>query len=286
MLKKVIGILLAVILALSLTAACGKKTTTPFTITSSSPTTGFTAHVPVGTPTPQTTALATTILPTSYPTTSSEPTPTITRPSTNTTRPITAAAPTTSGESLDAILGRGQTISSLRFDMKITSNSPNEPPFTGKVYMKGTKYRMEMTAEGQTMIILVDAIARTSILIMGSIGMSQTYSEDDTPMGEAEDIMGLSPVVVGTEILDGKLCTVITYTEMQSGATVNAKIWIWNDYGLPLKAEITSGGKTSTILYENIDINPNLEDALFQVPPGVTIMSGFPTVLPTGFPGM
>jgi outer membrane lipoprotein-sorting protein len=170
--------------------------------------------------------------------------------------------------------------------MKITSNSPNEPPFTGKVYMKGTKYRMEMTAEGQTMIILVDATARTSILIMGSIGMSQTYSEDDTPMGEAEDIMGLSPVVVGPEILDGKLCTVITYTEMQSGATVNAKIWIWNDYGLPLKAEITSGGKTSTILYENIDINPNLEDALFQVPPGVTIMSGFPTVLPTGFPGM
>ena len=155
------------------------------------------------------------------------------------------------------------------------------------VYIKGSKMRMETTTDGQQMIILVDNAAKTMIIIMGSLGMQQSYQEQDTPTGQAGDIASYHPVVLGDETFDGKLCTVIQYTYSDSSGSMTAKAWIWKQYGFPIKIESTNTmGETTTILYKNVVIGGNIPDSLFEVPAGVTIMGGLPTGMPTGIPRM
>ena len=106
------------------------------------------------------------------------------------------------------------------------------------------------------MTILLDNDKHTFILITGSFAMSQAWQEQDTPTGQAADIMSYKPVVLGEETLDGKLCTVIQYTYAPTAAgTITAKAWIWKQYGFPIQVESTdSTGKKTTMLYRNIKI--------------------------------
>jgi outer membrane lipoprotein-sorting protein len=94
-----------------------------------------------------------------------------------------------------------------------------------------------------------------------------TSAIDDT-----KAIAQYNPTVVGTDTIDGKKCTVVQYTI--EGQTV--KMWLWQDYGFPLRVEATTSQGTTLMEYQNIEFK-DIPDNIFTLPADVQIqqMPGF-----------
>jgi outer membrane lipoprotein-sorting protein len=207
------------------------------------------------TTTPTTTTPATTTPTTTTPTTT---TPTTTTPTTTTPEP---------SETLGEILGHAAGISSMKYDMIVTS--PGGETMTTKIWVKNNKMRSEMTAEGQTVVTLLDMDARTMYVYYPDQNMAieMTYEPAESAVDEAQSIPDYNPTITGTETLDGKVCLVVVYTA--EGETV--KMWIWKEHGFPVRAEMTTNEGTTVIEYKNIAFT-DIPDSMFELPAGVEIM--------------
>ena len=105
----------------------------------------------------------------------------------------------------------------------------------------------------------------------------------------ADALMKYNPKIVGIEPIDGKLCTVIQYTNDQG----NIKQWLWNEKGFPLRMEISSTAGRIQVDIKNLDFS-DIADSMFALPAGVqvtdkgqmTIPTGIPTGIPTNIPGI
>ena len=257
MYKRTLGFLLAATLALALIASCGGGGAT-----TSKTTTKATTTTPVTTTRPTTTTSAAVTTTSAVPTTTSKP-------------------PTSTGVDLQAILGLAAGVTSVKYDMVMSG--AGVPANTTTVWMKQKNMRMETKEGGQTIVIIVNSATKTYVMytLPDKTGFTLPYQEEESAIDEVADIMSYSPKVLGTETVDGKVCTVIEYTYSEGANQAKAKAWIWNQHGFPIKMEITTSQGTMTILYQNIVIG-DISDNMFKVPSDVTIMSG----LPTAFPGM
>lgn len=90
----------------------------------------------------------------------------------------------------------------------------------------------------------------------------------DSPTSDVSGIMDYSPIITGTETIDGKVCQVISFDQTGAGSV---KMWLWEEKGLPLKMEMVANGTTTTIVYNNIDFS-DIPDSIFELPDGVTIV--------------
>jgi outer membrane lipoprotein-sorting protein len=236
------------ILVLSLVSACGgpKATTTP---TATTPTATGT-HTATGTPTATTT-------PTSQ-----------TATTTMTTQPPTTTA---GGGSLSDILGKGAAITSIKYDMTI--NAPGAPTTTATVYMKNyKKIREDFNVQGTNYRILMDLDTGVMYTYYPDQNMAMKMTSDNGTQGtvaDPNDILQYDPQIIGTETIDGKSCTIITYDIPGTGTM---KIWYWTEKGFPLKIEITTDQGTTTIEISNIDFS-NIDDSMFELPSGVIIQT-------------
>ncbi len=176
-------------------------------------------------------------------------------------------------ELLTDILAKTVGIASFKYDMVATT--PGQAAVTMKMWRKGMKMKMEGTFEGQNMVYLVDMDTEVAYMYVPAentaikIGLGTVQETvGDSPAEQSEFIMKYDPVVVGTEILDGKSCLVIEYTT----ETADVKMWLWKRYGLPIKTESTTEIEgTSVIELKNIDFS-NIPDNIFELPAGVQIM--------------
>jgi hypothetical protein len=219
-------------------------------------------------------------------TTSTSPgavTQTTTSTSSTTTKTTIPTSTTSTGQNLSEILGVAAGITSVKYDMVTTGTGM--PTTTQTMYIKGKKIRMEMSAEGQSVVNIIDGDAQVMYMYMPDENTAMKMDFGQAPQSvtdEAQEISGKQPTVVGTETIDGKVCVVIEYVDTQ--ATV--KSWIWKEKGLPVRSEIKTSEGTTTIDYKNFDFS-NLDDSLFQLPEGVEIMDIgglIPTNLPTNIP--
>ena len=90
---------------------------------------------------------------------------------------------------------------------------------------------------------------------------------DDIPnsiKADIDEIRKYNPTIVGTETIDGKSCTVVTYSD----GSANGKAWIWNDYGLFIRHELTKGNDEILIEIKNIDFS-EIPAETFELPEGV-----------------
>jgi len=94
-----------------------------------------------------------------------------------------------------------------------------------------------------------------------SAASAQQYIMDSS---NASSVTQYNPVSVGPATFNGMDCTVFQYSEQ--GAS--SKIWIWNEYGLPVQI-VTS---TTTVVYSNFSFS-GIDASMFQLPSGVTIMT-------------
>jgi outer membrane lipoprotein-sorting protein len=145
------------------------------------------------------------------------------------------------------------------------------PTTTNNVWYKHGKIKMESNIQGMTTSTLIDlneGIAYTSM-------MGQVMEIDITPgMGSAanqiEYVMGFNPTIKGTETIDGKECVIAEY--VIDGQT--ERMWLWVDYGFPVKIETeTPQGKVS-VIYQNIDFETCAGDSTFTLPDGTKITEG------------
>jgi outer membrane lipoprotein-sorting protein len=177
-----------------------------------------------------------------------------------------------SEETLDDILVRASGIESVKFDMVITSTGT--ATMTSKVWLKGQNMKTETTMEGQTVINIINHETRTMYMYMPDQNMAfaMTYDQaQESPIDETQAISQYHPQITGTETIDGKVCLVVEYS-VQGTST---KMWIWQEYGFPLKVVTETDQGTTTIEYKNIEFT-DIPDSEFQLPPGVEIMD-FPS---------
>jgi outer membrane lipoprotein-sorting protein len=160
---------------------------------------------------------------------------------------------------------------------------------SAKVWMKGTKMRMDVITGGVSMQMYIDSAANVVYIYdptSKTLMKSSWTGNNESAAQQAGDILGYHPTTIGPATIDGYLCTVIQYTYTDSSGTVNAKAWIWNDNGLPLRIEVTDKAGTSVIEMKNIilgsvqdgDVTPPAGASTFVVPTGLPGM-------PTGYPG-
>ena len=182
------------------------------------------------------------------------------------------------GLSLAEILGRAKDVASFKYDMVATT--PGEAAVTTKIWWKGKKMRTEGTLEGKSMVYLLDMSEQLAYMYFPAentamkidFGKAQE-TVGESPTEQSESVMKYNPVTVGTEVLDGKTCSVIEYTT----ETGEVKMWIWTKYGLPIRTELTTAKGTSVIELKNIEFG-DISDSMFELPAGVQIME-----MPFGF---
>ncbi len=145
---------------------------------------------------------------------------------------------------------------------------------TTKMWIKGQKTRIEMTSEGKIMVYLVDTGEQQAYLYFPSdntaMKMDISTAQETTgksPTEQSQSLEDYNPVIVGSEVLDGKNCLVVKYTQ----GTEEVKTWIWKDHGLAIKMESKTPEGTSTIELKNIDFG-NIADSMFVLPAGAQIM--------------
>ncbi len=189
---------------------------------------------------------------------------------TNTTSPVQTTTPSGgSGDSVADILGRGSDIASVTYDMTINTMGQE---ITAKIWQKGKKIKEEMTMQGQTIMVFMDTDAGTMYMYFPdqNMAMKQKLDPSQIPQGSTEEneaILQYNPTIIGTETIDGKSCTIITWDVPNTGTM---KEWVWTETGFPLKMEVTAQGVTSTIEMKNIDFS-DIPDSTFVLPEGVTI---------------
>jgi len=163
---------------------------------------------------------------------------------------VQSTPPTT--ESLLAILDKVDTIESLYYEVAatITMSSYGTQTATVKIWQK-TPYIKEqvtmMTAGTTTTVTVIhrpegnytyDAAQGKYVLTpnVSSFASSLQYFDSKT----LKDYLNNQTMTnLQTEIIDGKLATILEYTPLQGENHMAVKLWIWNEKGLPLKALIT-----------------------------------------------
>jgi outer membrane lipoprotein-sorting protein len=174
--------------------------------------------------------------------------------------------------SLSDILKKAKGISSFKYDM--VSTIPGETSQIIKMWRKGNKTRMQGTFEGQNMVYLIDADKQSAYMYLPSqnTAMKTAFTKaqgisGESPTEQSGSLTEYNPTTVGSEVVDGKNCLVVEYDT----GTENVKMWLWKEYGLPIKTESTTAQGTSAVELKNIEIG-DISDSMFELPSGVQVI--------------
>ena len=199
---------------------------------------------------------------------------------------------TPSGGLLSDLLNKAKGSPSATYDLVI-SGGATAGTETMKVWSTETKERTDFTIEGMKSITIIDKEAQVMYMYDPdqNTAIRMDFSSDDTSrqaQSFTEAMEEYNPTVVGTETIDGKKCTVIEFETVTEDATVTQKMWVWKDYGFPIKVEMVStlGGTSVTTVMEmkNIEFGP-IDPSVFELPDDVVITdfeSMMESMLPSG----
>jgi outer membrane lipoprotein-sorting protein len=153
---------------------------------------------------------------------------------------------------------------------------------TSKVYVKGSKYRIEEEEEGQEIVVLVDQEKGVTRVLLPAEKMYAEMASDDIQslMNDPFQAVKYTETIgektkTGTEKISGYECDV--YTIKRDGDDI-MRLWVSEKLSLPVKIEIP-GEDGRTMLMHNIKTG-KIEDVLFVLPDGYTKMeeSGKPEI--------
>jgi outer membrane lipoprotein-sorting protein/RNA polymerase subunit RPABC4/transcription elongation factor Spt4 len=191
-------------------------------------------------------------------------------PTSTTSKTTTTSTTTSTEKTLNDLLSLSANMVSIKYDMSVSGQGI--PTTTATVWAKKNRMRMEITQQGMNVITLIDDNAKTMYTYMPAQNLAMKIPFDSaqapkSPTEDAESILNSNAKIVGTETVDGKVCSVVEYASGQD----SVKAWIWQDKGLPIRIETTSSTGKTVIEYKNIDFS-DIPDSVFELPAGVTIM--------------
>jgi outer membrane lipoprotein-sorting protein len=185
--------------------------------------------------------------------------------------PATPAAPAVTEESVTEILARGKNIDGLHFEFIMTGA---QVKVEGKTWVQDKFLRNDMVADGQVISSIVDLEQGVAYTYMPEQKMAMKINigavDTDTfqvPTAYTENISPNILNVVETVTYDGRKCKVVSYAQGQE----EVKMWLAEDYGIPVRLEITAGGEKTVIEYKNLKVGPIAPD-VFKIPQGTQII--------------
>lgn len=176
--------------------------------------------------------------------------------------------------SLTEILAKTKDIVSVKYD--ILATQAGEPTMLIKVWLKAKKLRTEMVVEGHRVIYLMDSDEQLAYAYSPEENMAVKMNFADVQEGEEgysavvdepESVVSSDSVIVGREVMDGKNCLVI------ENSTKTEKGWIWEEYGLLIRMELTTDEGIDITEIKNIEFG-DIPDSIFELPAGVQVMGG------------
>lgn len=184
--------------------------------------------------------------------------------------------PSTSGEeevSAEELLAKGMSVEGFSYDYVLTM--PNGEEITHKMWVKGDNMRSEMDnpAGGEPILSIVNKDLGVVYVYHpeANYAVQMSLDEADVDTTSPQDYIGDTDadtmLFTGRETFDGKECLVYE-TDYEGG---KGKMWTWEEAGMPLRIETSSGSDTIVVEFLNFNIG-NVEDSMFQIPEGAEIM--------------
>lgn len=196
------------------------------------------------------------------------------------------------GDSLniEEILKKSENVSEIKYDF-VTSGL-QEGGIKTTIARKGDKMKFETDMNGMKSAYYIDYGEKTAYTYMPQQNMAIK-----TDFGKVEKMVNDSPAeriqsfdtsdikVSGREKIEGKDCVIIE----QNIGEGQAKIWVWEEKGLPLKTEID--GPAGKMITELKNIETKVDDKDVELPEGATEMEtpgsgNMPNIDMGNIPGM
>ena len=186
-------------------------------------------------------------------------------------KPAEAPKPAAQEESVGDLLAKAKKIPGMSFDYVMTAK---DSQMNGKMWIEGKKMRTEATMQNQKMISIIDGDANVAYTYMPDQNMAVKMTLDkvktaDAPDQYTKDVDPGKFKVLETTTYDGVRCRVVQLDN--TAAKTSSKMWIREDYGLPIRVETTNSDNTKTVLeYKNVKVGPQPADT-FKLPAGVKV---------------
>ena len=182
---------------------------------------------------------------------------------------------------LSNLLGKVESIPSVKYDRVKTLSDGNE--YTSKiVWEKGNKMRCQLVVKGEASdIYILDSDeevayhyvpetnrAREVDFYLARSMAGEPITETVRTFIELYEEAAMPSTEI--ETIDGKVCTVLGMSV--PGGIAEKKMWIWQEYGLPIREELTTRRSgTSGTEMKNIELDP-IPDSMFELPAGAEMM--------------
>ena len=175
-------------------------------------------------------------------------------------------------ETISELFAKGQKLEGISYDCVVSEKG--NVNLNSKVWMQGSKMKVEVTVEGQTMITFIDGDSVISYnpdektafkLTIDKVKQAKTPNEYlKEANSQTDKFKSLETIVY-----DGVKCRVISSTGPDGKELT--KMWIREDNGIPAKVEtVGSDGNISVLEYKNMKVGP-LPEGTFKLPDGVQI---------------
>ncbi|HWR62981.1 MAG TPA: hypothetical protein VN365_01095 [Candidatus Thermoplasmatota archaeon] len=184
---------------------------------------------------------------------------------------ITATPPTV--ESVQKMLEKGASIDSLSYEITMTMDMSQYGTQTAtmKIWQEKPYFKQQITTTmgGATNTISVIQRPEGTYLydtLQGKYVLTTDIPSFTTSLQYLDSSMiknlltNQSFIQFETETIDGKLATAFEYTISLSGMNMTTKIWIWNEKGLPLKADMDMTMEEMTMTMDFIFSNYSFAD--------------------------
>ncbi len=190
-------------------------------------------------------------------------------------------------ESIKEILAKAKNPAPMQYELVevFTVNPPGKYKLpmnkaTTKTWRKLPYIRSEYIVEGEKNKTMV-MIERTDGVYICDSSKNDKYRrhpannrtiDDSTPIKVLLKEIEASKTLkeLGTEVIDGKLSTIIEFDYIDGGFLIRRKVWIWNEKGLPLKMESETKASenfsyTTKGEFKNFNFG-DIPDTVFEIP--------------------
>ena len=174
--------------------------------------------------------------------------------------------------SLTDIFAKNKDIKGMSFEMKTTM--PEGITTENKMWSEGDNLRMETNVPevGGNVVYIANKADKAMYMYQPAqnIATKMPYTEEQFaggPQDKSEDVDASKAKYVGKDKIDGKTCLVYELT----GESDKEKIWVWEEYGLPLRMETEVDGQKTIIEYSNVKVG-DIDDKMFKLPAGAQVI--------------
>jgi hypothetical protein len=164
-------------------------------------------------------------------------------------------AANSSDSELNDLMAKSQNVPGIKYQMESSG-------INMVCYQKKNKFRSESSTLGMDIVTIVDYDNKAMYTYYPRKNQA-TKANSPAQTTDTGAMWKYKMEKLGTETLDGKACTVVSYTIDSS----KVKCWLSKDYGVPLKIDM--GGLV--IAYKDLEVM-DVPDDMFVLPSGVEIV--------------